>query len=252
LLAGLLHIMAHLLSLQPLVVGSRLTEPTLQRCCTLLLSTSMPLQAAAMRYLASVLNSTPLAPISTVVALDTLAMAVQQSAPVLQRSAQGQQQGRGQRGELASEAAGGCKWWQQVLALLAVVLDRATACPSAESMLLPPLVGVAATAVSCTGLPDDLQLHFCQVLRSALLLQPSLLESSCPQLLASLVASPTCLSLLVQCLEIYMSRQQQMCGRGAVSAAFTKAAVSAGLIAEVGAARSRRVPDISDVFGAVS
>ena len=225
LLGALLRMMAQCLTLCPLGLASRLTSPRLHVGRNLLLSSRPRLQASAMRYLAAALNSAPLAPCSLGLLLDSLGLATQRLAAEQQQQQQQQ----------VAEAEEQREWWQQLLALLRVLHDLASARPSATALLMPRIHSLAVAAATSPRLPAGLQQQWCELVRGTLLAQPLLLEDSCARLLAAFpLATPACRQLLLQCLELYLHLQQQLCGAEAVGAAFVKAAWDARLATEVG------------------
>lgn len=218
LLGGLLRMMSHLLSLLPLASGKRLAAAPLDRCRTLLLSRRPQLQATAMQFTAAALNSTPLVPCSLDLVLDSLSLASQCPPGLGADAAADEQQ----------------EWWQQLLAVLAVLHDRAAVCVVTAELLLPRIHSLAIAAVASPMLSSQLQLQYLQLLRGVLLLQPLLLESSCGQLLQLFAgADSQTRQLLLQCLELYLHSQQGLCGPEAVREAFDQAALRAGWAAEV-------------------
>ncbi|KAI3426356.1 hypothetical protein D9Q98_008728 [Chlorella vulgaris] len=223
LLGGLLRMMSHLLSLLPLASGKRLAAAPLDRCRTLLLSRRPQLQATAMQFTAAALNSTPLVPCSLDLVLDSLSLASQCPPGLGADAAADEQQ----------------EWWQQLLAVLAVLHDRAAVCVVTAELLLPRIHSLAIAAVASPMLSSQLQLQYLQLLRGVLLLQPLLLESSCGQLLQLFAGTDSqTRQLLLQCLELYLHSQQGLCGPEAVREAFDQAALRAGWAAEGPAAGS--------------
>jgi hypothetical protein len=221
-LCGLLAMMAHCLALQPLAFGGRVGAPVLERCRALLVCGRSSLRAAAARFLAAAVGAAPLAPCSADVLLDTLAVALQR----LAAAPSGEQP--------ASEAEDQRGWWQQLLALLTVLLDRTAASPAATATLLPRIHSLAAAALAAPSLPRGMRQPYFQLLRATLLAQPALLEGTCAGLLQMLAAEdPCCRQLLLQCLEIYLHSQQQLCGVEPVGAVLAAALQAAGVAVQV-------------------
>lgn len=222
LLAGLLSLAEHCLRLRPLALGAQLEEPLLERVRALLLCGSTHLQACALRFLAAPLagGGSPAAA-STAPLLDTVSLALRQHA------------GSSSSAPAAAEqqAAEDLEWWEALLALLQVLLDRATSDP-ATPLLLPRVFNLAAQAAAA-GVPA-LQPAFCELCRGTLLARPALLESG-PQLLQFLPdGAPACRELLLQCAALYLHHQQQLCGAEAVANAVCAALASTVVAAEVG------------------
>ncbi|PSC70468.1 serine threonine-kinase ATR isoform X1 [Micractinium conductrix] len=224
LLAGLLSLAEHCLRLRPLALGAQLEEPLLERVRALLLCGSTHLQACALRFLAAPLagGGSPAAA-STAPLLDTVSLALRQHA------------GSSSSAPAAAEqqAAEDLEWWEALLALLQVLLDRATSDP-ATPLLLPRVFNLAAQAAAA-GVPA-LQPAFCELCRGTLLARPALLESG-PQLLQFLPdGAPACRELLLQCAALYLHHQQQLCGAEAVANAVCAALASTVVAAEAAAA----------------
>ncbi len=237
LLAGALRMLAHCLRLRPLHLGaSLLTPPVLDRCTSLLLSSSRQLQAAGMRFLAAALLAAPLVPCSRAQLLDTISLLLQQhSAAAAEQAAYRPAATNEQQEQPAADAE---EWWQALVLLLRVMQDGATADPPSTSQLLPRTFNLAATTAHAAAAPaggasEASQLALCQLCRDAMLVQPSLLEGSTQLLQLFAGGSGPCRQLLLQCLALYLERQQQLCGDDAVRAALVQALEGTGVTVQV-------------------
>lgn len=239
LLAGALHMLAHCLRLRPLKLGAELLSAALlDRCTGLLLSSSLQLQAAGMRFLATALSAAPLVPCSRPQLLDTLSLALQQHSAAAAEQVSRVQAATREQLEQAPEDAE--EWWQALVLLLRVLHNDAISDSPTTIQLLPRAfsfaTAAALSAAQAGGASEALQQALCQLCRDALLVQPSLLEGSTQLLqLFSSVSSP-CRQLLLQCVALYLERQQQLCGTEAVRATFVRALEGSGISAQVGCA----------------
>lgn len=233
LLVGALRMLAHCLQLRPLLLGGDLAPGLLERAISLLLSSSQQVQAGAMRFLATALAAAPLVAFNPPQLLDAAALMLQQHSAAPRPLACGWPAAAEQP---AAAIEAGEEWWQALLGLLRVLHDGAIAAAAAQ--LLPRIHSLAvAAALGCgaasSHAADLRQLAFCQPVRGTLLAQPALLEGSTHLLRLFPHASPAVRQLLLECVALYLQQQQQLCGEEAVRAAFVKAAVGAGLSAEV-------------------
>lgn len=249
LLAGVLRMLGHCLRLRPLQLGAALLSPALlDRCTGLLLSSSTQLQAAAMRFLAGALSAAPLVPCSRAQLLETLSLVLQQhSAAAAELASRGQAAAGEQPEQHPTDDAE--DWWQALVLLLRVLHDGATSDPLSTAQLLPRTFSLATAAALAAAGPAGggsaaSQLALCQLCRDALLVQPSLLEGSTQLLQLFPGGSAPSRQLLLQCLALYLERQQQHCGADAVRAAFVQALEGSGITAQVRCAHACAAPGV--------
>ena len=238
LLAGALRMLAHCLRLRPLKLGAELLSAALlDRCTGLLLSSSQQLQAAGMRFLATALSAAPLVPCSRPQLLDTLSLALQQHSAAAAEQASRVQAATSEQPKQAPADAE--EWWQALVLLLRVLHDDAISDSLTTTQLLPRTFSFGteaalAAAAPAGGASEAWQQALCQLCRDALLVQPSLLEGSTQLLQLFPSVSRPCRQLLLQCVALYLERQQQLCGTEAVRAAFVRALEGTGISAQVG------------------
>lgn len=245
LLGGALRMLGHCLRLGPLREGDSLAPELEDRCTTLLLNPSRPLQAAAMRFLATALEAPLRAPDSRFLfqLLRILDFMMQQHAAEPERPPSPTSVLPAPGAAPTATAAAPAEeqeWWQALLALLLALQDAAADIAATAEQLLQRISSLAvAGALGCvagTGgghATDVLQLSFCQLFQDTQKTQPRLLEGSTHLLRLFPHASPAVRQLLLQCVALYLQHEQQRSGEAAVVAVFARAAASAGLSAEV-------------------
>ena len=214
LLCSVLRVVAGLLQLRPLSLLPSVSGTVLPSCRHLLLSSSLPLQAAAMQCLGAAALVASSGSINLLHQFDAVEMACQHTVGRLALAAPMHQQ----------------EWWQQLLAMLQAMHEAASSSSSRGRLVLPRVVGLAVGLALGPTCPRPVQLGLCQLLLAAVIDQPQLLEaqSQVVQLLGT--GSEDCRQVLHQALLCYL--QQHPAEQ--VEQAVERALQSRGITAEVG------------------